>query len=165
MGVFADAKSSKDAEGSTMAGSDDILPQPNDTANGELTELEKRKAQDGAAKFSRLGWKRLTILLMVTAIALGTLSLPAAFATLGMVLGVIITVISGLLAVYTGLLVGQVKVMYPEVRDYADAGRLLFGRAGYEIFNVLCVMQLLFLVGSHCLTGTTAILTIADKHV
>lgn len=146
-------------------GGDGILPQPDDTAAGELTELQKRKAQAGEAKFSRLGWKRLTILLMVTAIALGTLSLPAAFASLGMVLGIIMTVVSGLLAVYTGLLVGQVKVRYPEVRDYADVGRLLFGKAGYEIFNFMCVLQLLFLVGSHCLTGTTAILTIADRHV
>uniref|UniRef100_A0A8H7NQX8 Amino acid transporter transmembrane domain-containing protein n=1 Tax=Bionectria ochroleuca TaxID=29856 RepID=A0A8H7NQX8_BIOOC len=158
--------SSKNTKRQPTAQDDAITSQPDvDTAAGEVSELEKRKAQDGVAKFSRLGWKRLTILLMVTAIALGTLSLPAAFATLGMVLGVILTIVSGLLAIFAGLLVGQTKLKYPEIHDYADVGRVLFGKVGYEIFHFMCILQLLFLAGSHCLTGTTALKVITAKDV
>ncbi|KAG9252893.1 putative amino acid transporter [Emericellopsis atlantica] len=136
-------------------------------ANGPMSRLalttdeEKQKAEEGHAKFHRLGWKRLTIILIVEAIALGSLSLPSAFATLGMVAGVILCVGLGLVAIYTSHIVGQVKLKFPEVSHYADAGRLLFGRAGYEIVGAMFVLQLTFLVGSHCLTGTIAFQTIS----
>jgi amino acid permease len=165
---MAEAKMTDTTYGEKRGGRDDpdaILPSHPETMMGECSDVEKRKAQDGVAKFSRLGWKRLTILLMITAIALGTLSLPAAFASLGMVVGVLVTVVAGLIAVYTGLVVGEVKIQYPEVHHFSDAGRLLFGRVGYEVFTVMLVLQLLFLVGSHCLTGTTALLTIIDKDI
>ena len=131
----------------------------------ESNDLEHQIAEDGHAKFSRLGWKRLTVVLIVEAIALGSLSLPAAFATLGMVAGVILTVGLGLIAIYTSHVVGQVKIKFPEVAHYADAGRLLFGRAGYEIVGVMFVLQLVFLVGSHCLTGTIAFNAITEDAV
>ncbi|KAF4506636.1 hypothetical protein G6O67_006701 [Ophiocordyceps sinensis] len=119
-------------------------------------DLEKQKTAEGSARFNRLGWKRLTIVLIVEAVALGSLSLPAAFATLGMVAGVICTIGLGLIAIYTSDIVGQVKLKYPEVEHYADAGRLLMGRVGYEIIGAMFVLQLTFLVGSHALTGTIA---------
>lgn len=132
----------------------------------EKHELKYDTAPDVAAsergvvetpdKFKRLGWKRLTVILIVEAIALGTLSIPSTFAKLGMVAGVILTVGLGLIAIYTSYVIGQVKLRYPGIGTYADAGRVMFGRFGYELVNVMLVLQLVFLVGSHCLTGTIA---------
>ncbi|KAM4066338.1 transmembrane amino acid transporter protein [Hirsutella rhossiliensis] len=127
------------------------------------SDLEKQKTADGSARFNRLGWKRLTIVLIVEAVALGSLSLPQAFATLGMVAGVICTIGLGLIAIYTSDIVGQVKLKYPEVEHYADAGRLLMGRFGYEVVGAMFVMQLTFLVGSHTLTGTIAFLNMTNN--
>ncbi|KAK3185909.1 hypothetical protein K4F52_005364 [Lecanicillium sp. MT-2017a] len=124
-------------------------------------DLEKQKTAQGTAHFHRLGWKRLTVILIVEAIALGSLSLPSAFATLGMVAGAILSIGLGLLAIYTSDVVGQVKIAYPDAAHYADAGRLIGGRIGYEIVGAMFVLQLIFLVGSHCLTGTIAFLNIA----
>ncbi|KAH6998993.1 transmembrane amino acid transporter protein-domain-containing protein [Ilyonectria sp. MPI-CAGE-AT-0026] len=132
---------------------------------GEVTEFEKRKIIAGNAKFHRLGWKRLTIVLIVQAIALGSLSIPAAFATLGMVAGVICSVGIGLIAIYTSYIVGQVKVNFPDVQHYPAAGGLMFGRAGYEIFGVMLTLQLVFLTASHCLTGTIAFQTLTESDV
>lgn len=132
------------------------------------TDLEKQKTAEGAAHFHRLGWKRLTIVLIVETIALGSLSLPAAFATtLGMVAGVILTVSIGLVAIYTSYVIGQVKLLLPEVSHYADVGRLMgarFGcpRFGYELMGTMFCLQLIFLTGSHCLTGTIVLLHITD---
>ena len=123
---------------------------------GKISTIETR----GEEKFSRLGWKRLTVVLIVQAIALGTLSIPAAFATLGMVAGVITCVGLGVVAIYTSYIVGQVKVKFPEVHHYADAGSLLMGRFGYELVGAMFVLQLVLLVGSHCLTGTIAFVNI-----
>ncbi|KAK3687728.1 amino-acid permease [Podospora appendiculata] len=118
---------------------------------GEVTDLELKKK--GEAAFHRLGWKRLTVVLIVEAIALGSLSLPSVFATLGMVAGVILSLGMGLIAMYTSYVVGQVKLKYPHISHYTDAGRLMFGKFGYEVISVMFCLQLIFTTGSHVLTG------------
>jgi hypothetical protein len=123
--------------------------------NDLVGDVETLEAQ-GDAHFHRLGWKRLTVVLLVEAIALGALSIPSAFATLGMVAGVITTVGMGFIAIYTSHIVGQVKLAFPQIAHYADAGRLMMGRFGYELIGAMFALELIFLVGSHCLTGTIA---------
>lgn len=124
----------------------------NEDMIGDVVTLEAQ----GDAHFHRLGWKRLTVILLVEAIALGALSVPSAFATLGMVAGVIVTIGMGFIAIYTSHIIGQVKIAYPEIAHYADAGRLMMGRFGYELIGAMFALQLIFLVGSHCLTGAIA---------
>ncbi|TVY15954.1 N amino acid transport system protein [Lachnellula arida] len=141
-------------------GSDSHLSQSDGAKDDIVGEIGVLEAQ-GAAHFKRLGWKRLTVVLLVEAIALGALSIPSAFATLGMVAGVILTVGVGLIAIYTSYVVGQVKLKYPKVAHYADAGRLLMGRFGYELIGAMFTLQLVFLVGSHCLTATIAFLNLS----
>lgn len=131
----------------------------NDQVVGEISEIEAQ----GHAHFSRLGWRRLTVVLIVEAIALGSLSIPGAFATLGMVAGVILTIGLGLIAIYTSHVVGQVKIKFPHVKHYADAGRLMAGRFGYEVVGAMFALQLIFLVGSHTLTGTIAFQNITNN--
>ncbi|KAL2164927.1 hypothetical protein VTH06DRAFT_223 [Thermothelomyces fergusii] len=118
-----------------------------------VADYEKQKAAEGEAHFHRLGWKRLTVVLIVTAVALGSLSLPGAFATLGMVAGVILTVGIGLVALYASYVIGQVKLKYPDISHYTDVGRMMGGRFGYEFISVMFVLQLVFTTGSHVLTG------------
>lgn len=82
-----------------------------DDTIGETATLDAQVLEaQGVAHFKRLGWKRLTVILIVEAIALGALSIPSAFATLGMVAGVITTVGMGFIAIYTSYIVGQVKL-------------------------------------------------------
>lgn len=126
---------------------------------------EQQKRSEGDHKFHRLGWKKLTVCLIVEAIALGALSIPSAFATLGMVAGVIVCVGIGLIAIYTSYIVGQVKVKFPQVTHYADAGQLMMGRFGYELVGAMFALQLTLLVGSHCLTGTIAFLNLSDNAI
>jgi len=116
----------------------------------------------GEQKYNRLGWKRLTICMIVEAIALGSLSIPSAFATLGLVPGVIITVGVGFIAIYTSYLIGQVKLKFPEVAHYADAVGLIWGRFGKELAGFMFAALLILSTGSHALTGSIALSTIAD---
>ncbi|KFA71183.1 hypothetical protein S40288_04667 [Stachybotrys chartarum IBT 40288] len=107
-------------------------------------------------RFRRMGWKRLTIVLIVQTIALGVLGLPKAFATLGMLLGIFFTSCIGYLALTTSFVIGQVKLLHPGVANYADAGRLLMGRFGYEVVSAMFLCKVVCLVASHCLTGAIA---------
>lgn len=119
--------------------------------------------EEGEQRFHKLGWKGLTICLIVEAIALGSLSLPSAFADLGMVLGILITIGFGILAMYTSYLIGQVKLRYPHVSDYADAVGLIWGRFGYCLASAMFVGLLILVVASHVLTGTIAFIAIVDR--
>ncbi|KAK1755574.1 transmembrane amino acid transporter protein-domain-containing protein [Echria macrotheca] len=140
---------------------------PGDPEVGEVHGTNRdflcEKQASGEAKFKRLGWKRLTIVLIVEAIALGALSLPSAFATLGMVAGVICSIGMGLIAVYTAYVIGQLKLKFPHISDYAEAGRLMFGRVGFEIIGAMLMMMLVLIVSSHVLTGKIMWATITDN--
>ncbi|KAJ5907771.1 hypothetical protein N7495_000453 [Penicillium taxi] len=130
-----------------------------------MSDRDRQIYEGGVEKYNRLGWKQLTIVLIVEAVALGSLSIPKTFATLGMVAGVICSVGIGLIAVYTSYIVGQVKVKFPHVTDYPEAGRLMFGRWGYEILYVMLALELLLSTGSHCLTGTIAWVDITGSSI
>ncbi|KAF4456774.1 transmembrane amino acid transporter [Fusarium albosuccineum] len=125
----------------------------------------KQLAAQGNAHFHRLGWKRLAIVTIVEAIALGALSLPSAYHTLGMFPGVFLTITLGLVSIFTSYIVGQVKLAYPHISHYADAGKLLLGRFGYELFGAALVLELVMVVGSHALTGSIALIDINGGHV
>ncbi|KAB8075855.1 transmembrane amino acid transporter protein-domain-containing protein [Aspergillus leporis] len=127
------------------------------------SDLERQYIIKGNAHFHRLGWKRLTVVSIVEGIALGSLGLPYAFATLGMVAGVIMTVGLGFVAMYASYQIGQVKLKYPAVAHYADVGRLLMGDFGSKIFIGSFVALLIFVVGSHCLTGAIAFKSITQS--
>ncbi|OQO03544.1 hypothetical protein B0A48_10208 [Cryoendolithus antarcticus] len=118
----------------------------------------------GEKKFKALSWPKLTICLIVEAIALGSLSVPSAFAAVGMVAGVLLSVGLGLIAIYTSYVVGQVKLRHPGVAHYADAVKLIWGKPGYELTGVMFCLLLILLVGSHTLTGTIAWIRIVDNN-
>jgi hypothetical protein len=142
-------------------------PSSENMGETEVTSEARMKqiAADGTAHFHRLGWKRLAVVTIVEAIALGALSLPAAYATLGMFPGVFLTITLGMVAIFTSYIVGQVKLKFPHVAHYADAGRLLLGRFGYEVFGAALVLELVMVVGSHALTGSIALIDINGGHV
>ncbi|KAF5008869.1 hypothetical protein FDECE_4893 [Fusarium decemcellulare] len=130
---------------------------------GTMGSSRRNSIQQGQSKLTRLGWGRLTICLIVESVALGALSMPSVFARLGMIAGVLMSVGLGLIAIYTGYIVGLVALKYPEVRHYADAVRLIFGRVGYEVTSVMFVLLLGLTAGSHTLTGTIAFIRIFDQ--
>ncbi|KAJ5578046.1 uncharacterized protein N7459_007010 [Penicillium hispanicum] len=130
----------------------------------EPSDAERQQIIDGHAHFHRLGWKRVAILSIVEAIALGSLGLPYAFATLGMVAGVILTVGIGVVAMYASHIVGQVKLKYPQIAHYADVGPYLLGNYGSKIFTATFVALLIFVIGSHCLTGSIAFKNIIQSN-
>lgn len=93
-------------------------------------------------------------------ISLGILSLPAAIASLGLVPGLIVLIGLGLLACYTGYVIGQFKWRYPHISSMADAGEILMGRFGRELFGTGQLLFLIFIMASHILTFTVALNTI-----
>jgi hypothetical protein len=150
------------------ASSDDVKiaspASPTSLSNAKIGDRTEEIVIAGEVKYHRLGWKQLTLMLIVEAIALGSLSIPSAFATLGMLAGVICCVGIGLIAIYTSYIIGQVKLAFPSVHHYGDAGTLMMGRFGYELFSTMFLIQLIFVTASHCLTGTIALTQITGMY-
>lgn len=131
----------------------------------KTTSREKSRQMSielGEEKFKRLGWKKLTVCLIVEAIALGSLSIPSVFRQTGLVAGIILCVGLGFIAIYTSYLVGQVKLLYPEIEHYHEAVALCWGKPGKELAGVMFVLLLVLLVGGHTLTGTIAWIRIVN---
>lgn len=95
-------------------------------------------------------------------ISMGILSLPAAFANLGLVPGIIILVGLGIIATYTGYVIGQFKCRYPQISSVADAGEILLGPFGRELFFIGHMLYNVFIMASHILTFTVAFNTITE---
>lgn len=95
-------------------------------------------------------------------ISLGILSLPAAVAGMGLAPALVVLIGMGLLATYTGYLIGKFKERHPHISSMADAGEVLMGRFGYELFGTAQLLFLVFIMASHILTFTVALNTITN---
>lgn len=95
-------------------------------------------------------------------VSLGVLSLPSAVATLGLVPGVILIVGLGLLATYTGYNIGLMRERYPHIQNLGDAGEILLGSFGRELFGAGQFLFCIFVMGSHILTFRVMMNTITN---
>lgn len=80
---------------------------------------------------------------------------------------VILIVGLGIVATYTGYVIGQFKLRYPQVHNMGDAGEILFGplgfpRFGREFMGSAQLLFLIFIMGSHLLTFSVMMDTLTD---
>lgn len=95
-------------------------------------------------------------------VSLGVLALPQALSVLGLVPGLLLIFFLGITATYTGWIIGEFKLAHPSVQSYADAGEIMFGPVGREIFALLQVLILVFVSGAHILTFAVAMNAMTD---
>ena len=120
-------------------------------------------------KYRTLEWWQCSMIMIAETISLGILSLPSVLATIGMVAGGILIISLGVIATYSGYVIGQFKQRYPWVHNMADAGAVLFAGYGHttkviarEIFGAAQVIFLIFSMASHILTWTICFSTITS---
>ncbi|PWY68005.1 neutral amino acid permease [Aspergillus sclerotioniger CBS 115572] len=113
-------------------------------------------------KYKTLKWWQCGLLMICESVSLGVLSLPAAVATLGFVPAVILIVGLGILATYTGYNIGLFRERYPHIQNLADAGEILMGPFGRELFGLGQFLFCIFVMGSHILTFRVMMNTITD---
>ena len=96
------------------------------------------------------------MVMIAETVSLGVLSLPSALSTLGLIPGLSLLVGLGLIASYTGHIIGRFKLRHPHVHSMGDAGHVLFGRIGGEIFGIGQLLFMVFIMASHLLTFSIA---------
>ncbi|OJJ65759.1 hypothetical protein ASPBRDRAFT_669490 [Aspergillus brasiliensis CBS 101740] len=137
-----------------------------DEKKGEMMSPPRQDAfgdeEFAEVKYKVLKWWQGGLLMVAETISLGILSLPAAMAHLGLVPAIIILLGMGMLASYTGYVIGQFKWRYPHISSMADAGEVLMGPLGRELLGCGQLLFLIFLMGSHVLTFSVAMNVLTD---
>jgi amino acid permease len=89
-------------------------------------------------------------------VSLGVLALPQALAILGLVPGLLLIFFLGLIATYTGWIIGEFKLAHPSVQNFADVGMMIAGPIGREVLAVGQILVLVFIMGAHVLSFSIA---------
>ncbi|RSL51071.1 hypothetical protein CEP54_011628 [Fusarium duplospermum] len=126
-----------------------------DAVFGEIT--------DKGPNYRNVGWIGTVALMMKTQIGLGVLSIPAVFHSLGLVPGMIALIAIAVITTWSGYVVGTFKLRHPEVYGIDDAGALMFGRFGRELFGIAFCLFWIFVAGSGML-GISIALNAVSMH-
>ncbi|RHZ68743.1 hypothetical protein CDV55_107745 [Aspergillus turcosus] len=149
---------------------DRVHPEPVSDGEGDYEKQDSKPEYQDAfgdeeyaeVKYKTLSWWQCGFLMVAETVSLGILSLPAVVAALGLVPAVILLVALGLISTYTGYTIGQFKWRYPYIHSMADAGEVILGSFGRELFGTGQLLLVVFIMASHILTFTVAMNSITD---
>ncbi|KAJ5203844.1 uncharacterized protein N7498_004723 [Penicillium cinerascens] len=113
-------------------------------------------------KYKTMEWWQAGMFMIAESVSLGVLSLPATLASLGLAPAIVLIIGLGLLATYTGYVIGQFHQRYPHIQNLADAGEVLMGAFGRELFGIGQLLFSIFIMGSHLLTFSVMMNTVTD---
>ncbi|KAH8166527.1 hypothetical protein CIB48_g1697 [Xylaria polymorpha] len=139
---------------------------PDDSDSGLSSDaiLEKQLAQEAgsAIQYRTCSWQKTAALLFSEYICLAIMSFPWSYSVLGLVPGIILTVVQALLVLYTSLILWQFCLRHPEVRDVCDIGQMLFWNKKWAWWftAVMFVLNNTFIQALHVLTGAKYVNTL-----
>jgi hypothetical protein len=146
-----------------------VLPHLRDertkNADGEAILEAQKASEDGQPiQYRTCSWQKTAALLFSEYICVAIMSFPASYSTLGLVPGIILTVIVAALVLYTSLVLWEFCLRHPEVRDVCDIGQTLFwgkewawwATAAMFTLNNTFIQALHILVGAEYLNTMTS---------
>ncbi|KIW05361.1 uncharacterized protein PV09_03877 [Verruconis gallopava] len=113
--------------------------------------------------YQTLNWWQCGVLMIAECISLGILSLPRALAVLGLIPGLILIVVLGIIAGYTGYIIGQFKLKHPSCTSMAEAGVISSGRVLGELIGLGQLFVLIFIMAAH-ITSFAVMMNVLTKH-
>ncbi|ERF76148.1 hypothetical protein EPUS_01482 [Endocarpon pusillum Z07020] len=106
-----------------------------------------------AIKYRTCSWQKTAALLFSEYICLAIMSFPYSYSVLGLVPGLILTVVQAAFVLYTSLIVWEFCLRHPETRDVCDIGQMLFwnSKAAWYFTAVMFLLNNTFIQGLHVL--------------
>ncbi|KAL3481733.1 transmembrane amino acid transporter protein-domain-containing protein [Aspergillus californicus] len=148
------------------------VPEPADSEAGWNAEDEKAQVprfvdafgdeSNAEVKYKTMEWWQTGMFMIAESVSLGVLSLPATLASLGLAPAIVLIIGLGLVATYTGYVIGQFHQRYPHIQNLGDAGEVLLGAFGRELFGAGQLLFSIFIMGSHILTFSVMMNTITE---
>ncbi|KAL2192388.1 amino-acid permease [Corynascus similis CBS 632.67] len=122
-------------------------------------------AEDGhAIRYRTCSWQKTAGLLFSEYICLAIMSFPWSYSVLGLVPGLILTVVSAAIVLYTSLVLWEFCLRHPEVRDVCDIGQMLFWNKKWAWWAtaVMFILNNTFIQGLHVLVGAKYLNTMTE---
>ncbi|KAL6708447.1 hypothetical protein ACN47E_002710 [Coniothyrium glycines] len=110
---------------------------------------------DNAIQYRTCSWPKTAALLFSEYICLAIMSFPWSYSILGLVPGLILTVVIAALVLYTSLITWEFCLRHPEIRDVCDLGQMIFWNKKWAFYftAVMFILNNTFIMGLHCLVG------------
>jgi len=114
--------------------------------------------------YKSCSWQKTACLLFAEYICLAIMSFPYSYSVLGLVPGLILTVVVAALVLYTSLIVWEFCIRHPETQDVCDIGQILFGGGAWAWYATafMFILNNTFIQGFHCLVGAKYLNTMTD---
>ncbi|KAK0104725.1 hypothetical protein ONS95_004997 [Cadophora gregata] len=127
---------------------------------GKQIELEA----DNAIQYRTCSWQKTAALLFSEYICLAIMSFPWSYHILGLVPGLILTVLVAAVVLYTSLVLWRFCLIHPEVRDVCDIGQMLFWGKTWAWYAtaVMFLLNNCFIQGLHVLVTAKYLNTITN---
>ncbi|UPK90571.1 hypothetical protein LCI18_001506 [Fusarium solani-melongenae] len=146
--MFKEKKSAQDSEGF----SDGLQSPPSENgstyASSHVEDAVFGEVTEDGPNYRNVGWIATIALMTKTQIGLGVLSIPATFDALGVIPGVICLVVISAITTWSDYMIGVFKKRHPEVYGLDDAGFMMFGKIGREVFAIIFMFYWIFVSGS-----------------
>ncbi|KAF2869827.1 transmembrane amino acid transporter protein-domain-containing protein [Massariosphaeria phaeospora] len=127
---------------------------------GKQIEMEA----GNAIQYRTCSWQKTAALLFSEYICLAIMSFPWSYSILGLVPGLILTVVIAGIVLYTSLILWEFCLRHPEVRDVCDLGQMIFWnhKAAFWFTAVMFILNNTFIMGLHCLVGAKYLNTMTN---
>ncbi|KAI1149198.1 N amino acid transport system protein [Nemania diffusa] len=126
--------------------------------------LKKQLAEEAGCtiQYRTCSWQKTAALLFSEYICLAIMSFPWSYSVLGLVPGLILTLVQALVVLYTSLILWQFCLRHPEVRDVCDIGQMLFWNKKWAWWftAVMFVLNNTFIQALHVLLGAKYVNTL-----
>ncbi|KAF3480149.1 uncharacterized protein GIQ15_05496 [Arthroderma uncinatum] len=165
-------KATQDGYGGVIG--DESSSTEDDTSSGISVSKQVEMEADQAIKYRTCSWQKTAnhgvrtyqtaALLFSEYICLAIMSFPYSYSVLGLVPGLILTVVVAGMVLYTSLIIWKYCLRHPDVRDICDIGQRLFwgSRAAWYLTAIMFLLNNTFIQGLHCLVGAQYLNTMTN---
>ncbi|KAJ5382894.1 Amino acid transporter transmembrane [Penicillium concentricum] len=155
-----------DIEGQGRRGSQHVAPIDSSSTTesiGRQIDMES----ENTIKYRTCSWQKTAALLFSEYICLAIMSFPWSYSILGLVPGLILTVVIAGIVLYTSLITWRFCLRHPEVRDVCDIGQYLFwdSKIAWWATAVMFLLNNTFIQGLHCVVGAQYLNTMSGGAV
>jgi hypothetical protein len=145
---------------------DNLRADVDDSDESASAILNKQLASEAgnSIQYRTCSWQKAAGLLFSEYIVLSIMSFPWSYSLLGLVPGLILTVVCAGLVLYTSLVVWEFCLRHPEVRDVCDVGEMIwFGkRWAWWWTAIMFVLNNTFIQALHVLVGAVYLNTMTE---
>lgn len=120
-------------------------------------DLPKDIVTDDHGHLRQSGWLATSALIIADIVGTGLLSLPGAFAQLGMAVGIVALIACYPLNFFTGYQLNRVHLKHRSAVTFGDVGNHLFGKVGGFLCYFALYFNLLLLLGDYLITLSKSI--------